>query len=126
VRLERVTELNSGDAHHPQGTYRTLVEGLLDDMGLSEDELNLPSSFGTTLTSHRSTQLVDESPLVAIAKILFVSGQLPRFDGDGRLSITDGQVTKAPVRVYANDEIILRTRIHEVHARATAKWRGTC
>jgi hypothetical protein len=91
----------------PQGTpYNDIIEALTQDMNLVTDELAFPTTFATTLTTHLSTQTSDESPLVSIARILFVDGQIPRFDGDGRLGLSDGQVTKAAVRVYADDEII--------------------
>jgi hypothetical protein len=88
--------------------YSTMVETLAtDDMGLSLDELNFPTIFGTSLTQHLSTQFVAEPAISSIAKILFIDGQMPRFEGDGRLGFTDGVITKAPVRVYSEDKEII-------------------
>ena len=74
------------------------------DMGLDADEINLPT-LGSRLTAHRSTQFVDESPLTTIAKIMFPDGFMPRFEGDGRLGLTTGEIGKAPSRIYATSEL---------------------
>ncbi len=85
--------------------YSTMVEALaVGGMGLSLDELNFPAIFGTTLTKHLSTQLALQPAIVSIAQVLFVDGQMPRFEGDGRLGFTDGVITKAPVRTYDEDK----------------------
>lgn len=93
-----------------QGTlYSEIVEDIATtDMGLTLDELDLPAVYGQTVTAHASTQFVRESPLVSVAKVLFADGQLPRFQGDGRLGLIDTLLTKAPARVYtaAEDPVI--------------------
>ena len=74
------------------------------DMGLGVDELNL-ASFGNRLTVHLSTQFVQESPLTTIAKIMFPDGFMPRFEGDGRLGLTTGIITKGATRIYVESEL---------------------
>ncbi len=71
------------------------------DMGLDADEINF-STFSARLTVFRSTQLAEESPLVSIAKVMFADGFMPRFGGDGRLTNTNGIITKAPIRTYSS------------------------
>lgn len=92
----------------PQSTpYSDIIEAVAEtEMGLTDDEQALPTSFGTTLTCLRSTQLVEENPLAGIAKVLLGDGQLPRFDGDGRLTLIDGDTSKSAARIYADDELI--------------------
>jgi hypothetical protein len=70
-----------------------------NDMGLDLGEIDF-SAWGSNTTGHTSTQFVDEEPLVSIAKAMFVDGVLPFFDGEGRLTQTDGNIFKAPSRVY--------------------------
>ncbi len=89
-------------------TYGSMVQDIAEgDMRLDVNELNLPS-FGSNITRFVSTQFVEESPLVSIAKIAFVDGLLPRFEGDGRLGMIDGTITKGPARTYDNGREVLR------------------
>lgn len=74
------------------------------DMGLDLDEINLPA-FGVRFTQFLSTQFVLESPLTSIAKIMFPDGFMPRFEGDGRLGATNGEITKGSERVYSEFEL---------------------
>ncbi len=97
------------------GTTRNFVQGesfeamareiAETDMGLDLDEINLISFGGGRLTVHLSTQFVQESPLASIAKIMFPDGFMPRFEGDGRLGLTTGAITKAAARIYADAEL---------------------
>jgi len=84
-----------------QGTpYITMALNVAqNDMGLDSGEINF-SAWGSHVTGHKSTQFVDEEPLVSIAKAMFLDGVLPYFDGEGRLTQVDGTITKAPSRVY--------------------------
>ena len=76
-----------------------------NDMGLSLDELDWPT-WGLGTTAHLSTQFIDEEPIVSIARLMFPEGFMPRFNGEGKLSLTNGQITKAPARVYLDDSVI--------------------
>ena len=87
-------------------TYDEMIQEIAEtDMGLDLDEINLPT-FTTRTTSHRSTQFLIESPLVSIAKIMFLDGFMPRFQGDGRLNATSGAITKGPTRFYPDSDLI--------------------
>ena len=76
----------------------------LTDMGLDADEVSF-SNWGST-TSNLSQQLVDQSPLVSIAQIMFTDGLSPRFNGEGILTDTSGLVTQPSVWVYEDDTMI--------------------
>lgn len=95
----------------PQNTaFSDMVDSIArNDMGLDVEEINLPT-FGTDLTCQLSTQLVDQNPITSIAQIMFPDGFMPRFEGDGRLGLTNGIITKSPARVYLNDELIIELR----------------
>jgi len=81
-------------------TFDAIISDLAQSrMGLDVDELNL-STIALRTTSFLSTQFVSESPLISIAKVLFPDGQMPHFEGDGRLGITTGSITKGPARTY--------------------------
>ena len=81
-------------------TFQSIVEEIATtDMGLSADEVSLPT-FSSRLTRFASNQFAEESPLVSIAKLMFVDGFMPRFAGDGQLKATDGSITKAAARLY--------------------------
>lgn len=89
-------------------TYQTMVETIAtSDMGLRVTELDFPTGYGTSLTQHLTTQFHLDPPLVDIANILFIEGQMPRFDGLGRLTLTDGIITKGASRVYSDDGPII-------------------
>lgn len=75
------------------------------DMGLDLDEIDFGTFGGGRLTVHLSTQFVQESPLVSIAKIMFPDGFMPRFEGNGQLGLTTGEITKGPSRIYADAEL---------------------
>ena len=97
---------STSDAFPQNTTFRDMVEDIaLNDMGLDRDELDFPASFGNDTTCQLSTQMIQQSPLVSIANILFVTGQLPKFQGDGRLGLTDGNVTKGAARAYTDDQL---------------------
>ena len=86
-------------------TFQDMANEIAEtDMGLDLDEINLPS-FGTRFTEFLSTQFVDESFLTTIAKIMFPDGFMPKFEGDGRLGATSGQITKGNTRVYSEREL---------------------
>jgi len=73
------------------------------------------SRFAVKTFGH-PTQFVEEAPLVSIAKILFAYGFLPRFDGLGRLSAFDQEITKSPERIYTDEQDGLMVgRIESLH-----------
>lgn len=81
-------------------TYRTLAETIAqEDMGMDVDEIDF-ASWGTQITQHKTTQFVEEEPLVSIAKTMFPDGFMPRFTGEGKLSQISGVITKFPARIY--------------------------
>ena len=85
--------------------YATMAATIAeDDMGLDPDEIDF-GGFSIRLTEFRSTQFVQESPLVSIAKIMFPDGFMPRFLGNGQLSFTSGIITKSPARSYPTSSL---------------------
>jgi hypothetical protein len=82
--------------------YLTVANTLAtNDMGLDSDEVDL-SGWGTQTNSHLSLQFVDEPALVSIAKLMFIDGFMPRFNGFGVLTNSQGLITQSPKRVYFN------------------------
>ena len=84
-----------------EGTnYKAMATTLAtDELGLDSAEIDF-AGWGVHTTGHVSTQFVQEEALRSIAKIMFVDGFMPRFNGEGKLTQTSGVVTKAPRRVY--------------------------
>ena len=68
-------------------TYRAIGEDVATSvMGLRSGELNF-SGWGETRTlRHTTMTLSGEPPIVLLARVMFVDGFIPRFDGDGKLS----------------------------------------
>lgn len=71
------------------------------EMGLDLDEIEF-SGFGTD-SAFQPIQFGDEAPLVSIARIMFVDGFVPVFDGRGVLTQRTGLITNVPARTYADD-----------------------
>ncbi len=90
----------------PQATaYEVMADTIATtDMGLDDDEVDF-GTFGTRFTAFRSTQFVTESPLVSISRIMFSDGFMPRFLGNGVLSLTNGEINKGAARVFVESEI---------------------
>lgn len=78
-----------------------------DEMGLDLQEIDF-ANWGSQTFGHRSVQLIEESPLVMIAQLMFVDGVLPRFDGLGRLTQITSTITGSPDRVYGALDSIRR------------------
>jgi hypothetical protein len=98
---------STSDAFSKSTSYQTLITDIAQqDMGLDSDELDL-TTFTSRTTGHGITQFVDEEPLVSIARIMFLDGFMPKFNGEGQLSQTAGIITKSPSRVYQDDDLIL-------------------
>ncbi len=68
-------------------TYRAIGEDVATSMmGLGLGELNF-SGWGEGRTlRHTTMTLAGDSPIVLLARVMFVDGFIPRFDGDGKLS----------------------------------------
>lgn len=77
------------------------------EMGLDVDEISL-FGWGTALIAHNPTQFVEEPPIVMLARLMFLDGFMPRFDGDGRLTQTTAVVTATPERVYDSLDLFRR------------------
>lgn len=95
--------LRSTSANFGSGTaYADIADALaVGDMALDPDEVDLGNAGGF-VTAFSDTQTTDESPLVSIAKVLFPSGGLPRFRGDGKLVVSDQSLSKTPARTYTD------------------------
>lgn len=106
-REQDYVSLTSTTISYPQNTtFQSMAEDIAEvDLGLSVDEINLPT-FSTASTAFATTQFVGESPLVSIAKIMFLDGFLPRFGGDGRLQVSFGSISKSPTRFYTESALI--------------------
>lgn len=106
--VEYLGRINTSRNFAQNTLYSEIIDDLAtSDMGLSQDELNLPALTGR-LTAFDTTQFVQESPMVSISKLLFPDGFMPRFEGDGRLGITTGSISKAPTRIYAESKEQIR------------------
>jgi len=99
---------NTSESFPAATTYRAMAESIAEnDMGLDPDEIEF-AQFGTTASSLAVTQFVDEPPLVSIAKLMFVDGFMPRFNGEGKLTQTTGTIGAAATRVYDDAGLIRR------------------
>jgi len=75
------------------------------NMGLSTDEYSF-SSWGSTLFGHDSVQLVEETPITMLAKLMLPSLFKPRFDGRGVLTQQQSTTSVPPTRFYADYQLI--------------------
>ena len=73
----------------PQGTdLQFIMRDILEtEVGMADAEFDLGSVGLANLTAHTVTQLVDESPMLSLAKIAFGEGFVPRFRGTGVLEL---------------------------------------
>ncbi len=90
-------------ASFPIGTtYLTIATDIAtNDMGLDGDEIEF-AGFGSD-TMFQPIQIGDETPMVSLARIMFVDGFVPKFDGRGVLTQALGLITGIPVRTYVDD-----------------------
>lgn len=90
----------------PQGTtLRDIIRTILEDelfFGAEEHDLGTVAS---QLTSQASTQIVDENPMVAIAKLAFPDGFVPRFRGNGVLELVPNFIDISPAVAYEDDNL---------------------
>ena len=108
-RMAALLKIVTTSAAYPQGTtFQEMMRALLeDDVNLSPDEFDLQTVGNNNLTSQVTTQLVDESPILSIAKVAFVDGFIPRFRGDGVLTLRPTTVTQAPDVVYEDMKLFI-------------------
>ncbi len=90
-------------ASFPIGTSHLTIANSIatEDMNLDLDEINF-AGFGTDLV-FQPIQIGDEQPMVSLARIMFVDGFVPKFDGRGVLTQALGLITGIPVRTYFDD-----------------------
>lgn len=94
-------EFGIGTSYLTMGT--TVATG--SDMGLDSDEVDL-SGWGSE-TAAQPTQFIDEPPLVSLANLMFPSGFLPIFTGEGVLTQQQANTTALADRTYLNDDIFV-------------------
>ncbi len=70
-----------------------------NEMGLDFDEIDFPT-FGSQLIPHKVVQLVEETPMTMLARIMFLDSLIPRFTGEGKLGAAADRATGAPARTY--------------------------
>jgi hypothetical protein len=92
---------NDGTNYLTMGTSVATAE-----MGLQAGEINF-LGWGNNLLRHASVTLAKENPLSMIAKIMFVDGFLPKFDGSGVLTQTSGLITADSDRFYETNSAVL-------------------
>jgi len=103
AQLKKTITSQSFDQGTPLNTIMTSI--LEDDVGMQASEFDIGLSVGTKLTTQASTQIVDESPMVALAKLGFIDGFMPRFRGDGVLEMYPNFSTKGYDVIYANQDL---------------------
>lgn len=102
---EFVNQNRTSEKYARGASYLTMgTEIATNVMGLDFDEIDL-SGWGTQTTGHE-IQFVEQSPLVSLAQTMFVDAFLPRFDGEGKLTQTWGDISKSPERIYSTLETI--------------------
>lgn len=96
---EFVNQLRTSDEFSAGAAYLTIATEIATNvMGLDIEETDL-SGWGSQ-TAGVSQQFVEQSPLVSLAQLMLPDGFLPRFDGEGKLTQTQGETTKVPSRFY--------------------------
>ncbi|MCP4869272.1 MAG: hypothetical protein GY898_11200 [Proteobacteria bacterium] len=104
---EYVNQVRSSEEFARGAAYLTMgTEVATAVMGLDSDEV-LFSGWGSQTTG-LLIQFVEQSPLVSIAQVMFVDGFLPRFNGEGKLTQSAGEISQSPARIYTD----LRTIRH--------------
>ena len=107
-------------------TYLAIGETVArDEMGLALAEIDF-SGWGNRLLRHSTLTLAGESPIVLLARVMFVDGFIPRFNGDGvltqHLSILGGSID----RFYTSHNVIrsIEWPIADVQAADTVCVKG--
>ena len=106
-RMASFLKIKTTSAAYNQGTtYQEMIRALLeDDVGMSPDEFELSNVGNNNLTSQATTQLVDESPVISVAKIAFVDGFMPRFNGAGVMTLESTVTTRGAAIFYADQNL---------------------
>lgn len=87
-------------------TYLFMINDIATtDMAMDSDEINLVGVAGQT--APWPVQFVDEPPMVSIARLMQPDGFIPKFDGNGKLTQTQGLALSSPDRTYFNDDIFV-------------------
>jgi len=91
-------------AAFPQATdYQFMMRSILEtELGFGPTEYDIPTTVGNQLTSQATTQFVDESALISLAKMGFVDGFMPRFNGAGVLVFYPNFSTKSADVIYSD------------------------
>lgn len=102
-RTSSLLKVKTTSQNFGQGTpYQFIMRSILvDEAGLADAEFNL-GGVGTQVTTQSTTQIVDESPLLSMAKFSFVDGFVPYFNGGGVMVFTENTSTKGPSVTYLN------------------------
>jgi hypothetical protein len=77
-----------------------------EEMGLDLDEIDFPT-FGSALIPHKSIQFAQEDPMTMLSRIGLLDALLPKFTGEGKLTMTPDRATGSPSRVYTGRRHIL-------------------
>lgn len=102
---EYVNQVRTSEEFGRGAAYLTMGDDVAQKvMGLDLDEIDF-SGWGSQTTALKM-QFIEQSPLVTIAQLMFVDGFLPRFTGEGKLSQTQGEISKSPARIYPTLETI--------------------
>ena len=75
------------------------------DMALDADEVEF-TGWGSTVTA-QPVQFGEEEPMVALARLMFVDGFVPVFDGRGVLKQALALISNIPTRIYLDDQVIV-------------------
>ena len=70
-----------------------------EEMGLDAEEYDL-FGWGAHILAHQTVQLVEETPMSMLAKIMFQDGFMPKFNGYGVLTQVTSTITGLPERIY--------------------------
>jgi len=100
-RMASLLKITTTSQAFDQGTqYSFMMRSILqDDLGFADTEFEL-GALGGQLTTQATTQMVDESPMISLAKIAFVDGFVPYFDGEGILRFYENVSSKSVDILY--------------------------
>lgn len=99
-------------------TYLNMAVSVAEnEMGLDSSEIDF-ASFGSKTLAHRTVQLVEEDPLSMLARIMFIDGLLPTFDGYGKLTQQRAILPSGSDRYYPDP------RVYQSIDRASPEDRG--
>lgn len=109
-RTAEFVKMVSTSPKYEQGqTYNDILVGLATSakgLALTSGEYSFGTVGVANTVAQKSLQFVEESPFVSIAKVLFVSGFVPRFDGSGVLRPVSMTVDKSSSRVLTDSNFV--------------------